>query len=133
MLWDLKALKHLILWLQVFFLFVVLMHIFLYDIRSIHSFVSPHFALKLGVGRTLVEFGLVVTTSLKEVFMAQFEYKPCVVWIRDKDTQATLILLGMLDFDVILGMDWLSLNYATVDYHHKLVRFDYLRKPSISI
>ncbi|EOY14073.1 Retrotransposon, Ty3-gypsy subclass-like protein [Theobroma cacao] len=34
--------------------------------------------------------------------------------------------MDMMEFDVILGMDWLSPNYASVDYHHKRVKFDYL-------
>ena len=34
-----------------------------------------------------------------------------------------LILLDMIDFDVILGMDWLAQHYATVDYHAKEVIF----------
>ena len=34
-----------------------------------------------------------------------------------------LILLDIHDFDVILGMDWLSRHHAMVDYYRKEVRF----------
>ena len=34
-----------------------------------------------------------------------------------------LILLDIHDFDVILGMDWLSRHHATVDCYRKEVRF----------
>lgn len=51
-----------------------------------HSFMSSHFALKLSIDYTLMEFSLVVTTPPKEIFIAQFEYKFCVVRIRDNDT-----------------------------------------------
>ena len=33
-----------------------------------------------------------------------------------------MILLDIHDFDVILGMDWLSRHHATVDYYRKEVR-----------
>ena len=36
---------------------------------------------------------------------------------------ANLILLDMYEFDVILGMDWLSRHHATVDCYRKEVRF----------
>ena len=36
---------------------------------------------------------------------------------------ADLIELDVLDFDVVLGMDWLSKNYASIDCHDKCVRF----------
>ncbi|CAM8999691.1 unnamed protein product [Rhodiola kirilowii] len=36
---------------------------------------------------------------------------------------ADLILLDMLDFDIILGMDWLSTYYATLDYREKMIIF----------
>ena len=34
-----------------------------------------------------------------------------------------LVLLDVMDFDVILGMDWLSQHYATVDCQRKEVIF----------
>ena len=34
-----------------------------------------------------------------------------------------MILLDIHDFDVILGMDWLSRHHATVDCYRKEVRF----------
>ena len=39
---------------------------------------------------------------------------------------ANLILLDVIDFDVILGMDWLAQHYATVDCHAKEVIFKIL-------
>ena len=37
---------------------------------------------------------------------------------------ANLIILDMQDFDVILGMDWLSKYSATIDCRRKKVIFD---------
>ncbi|KAA0067364.1 gag protease polyprotein [Cucumis melo var. makuwa] len=36
----------------------------------------------------------------------------------------TLLVLDMQDFDVILGMDWLSTNHASIDCFRKEVVFD---------
>ena len=42
------------------------------------------------------------------------------MWSEDRELQVDLTLL---DFDVILGMDWLSQHYATVDCRRKDVIF----------
>ena len=36
----------------------------------------------------------------------------------------TLLVLDIQDFDVILGMDWLSTNHASIDYSLKEVVFN---------
>ena len=50
------------------------------------------------------------------------------IWIEgmivgSQEFMADLILLDIHDFDVILGMDWLSRHHATVDCYKKEVRF----------
>ena len=45
------------------------------------------------------------------------------VIIGGQEFLADLILLDIHDFDVILGMDWLSRHHATVDCYRKEVRF----------
>ena len=45
------------------------------------------------------------------------------VIIGGQEFMADLILLDIHDFDVILGMDWLSRHHATVDCYRKEVRF----------
>ena len=65
-------------------------------------------AIGILVGRTI---------EVKYVFPA------CVVEIESKVYPADLIELDVLDFDVVLGMDWLSENYASIDCHDKCIRF----------
>lgn len=38
-----------------------------------------------------------------------------------QDTEVDLILLDMLDFDVIIGMDWLSHHHIVLDFYTKIV------------
>ena len=105
----------------------------LFDPGATHSFISPCFASRLGRGRVRREEQLVVSTPLKEIFVAEWEYESCVVRVKDKDTSVNLVVLDTLDFDVILGMNWLSPCHASVDCYHKLIRFDFPGEPSFSI
>lgn len=40
-----------------------------------------------------------------------------------------LVELDMVDFDVILGMDWLHSCYATLDYKTRKVKFNFPNEP----
>ena len=41
-----------------------------------------------------------------------------------KDTLANLIVLDMIDFDVLMGMYWLSSCYATLNCHANIIKFE---------
>ena len=41
--------------------------------------------------------------------------------MKGRELLIDLVLLDIMDFDVILGIDWLSLYYATLDCHSKVV------------
>ncbi|XP_059289002.1 uncharacterized protein LOC132042499 [Lycium ferocissimum] len=58
-------------------------------------------------------------------------YRNCVVVIKGRKTMADLYELEMVDFDVIMGMNWLSACYANVDYRHKLAHFAFPNEPVI--
>ncbi|XP_070046709.1 uncharacterized protein [Nicotiana tomentosiformis] len=49
----------------------------------------------------------------------------CVVTVRGRDTVDDLIELGMLNFDVIMGMDWLHSCFAKLDCRTQSVRFEF--------
>ena len=42
--------------------------------------------------------------------------------IQNKDFPAYLIVLGIHDFDIVLGMDWLSKHRATLDCYKKKIK-----------
>lgn len=56
-------------------------------------------------------------------------YRDCHIRVEGRDTLANLIILDMIDFDVLMGMDWLSTCYAIVDCHAKIVRFEMPNEP----
>ena len=45
------------------------------------------------------------------------------MFMEGRELLADLVLLDVIDFDVIVGMDWLAKHYATVDYREKEVIF----------
>ena len=57
-----------------------------------------------------------VSTLIGDSLVVDQFYRSCVVTINDVDTYADLIFLDMMDFDVILGMDWLSLYHVVMNY-----------------
>ena len=50
-------------------------------------------------------------------------YPRCVVEIGKRVLLVDLIELAVFDFDVILRMDWLSKNYASIDCNNKYIWF----------
>ncbi|KAM2676593.1 hypothetical protein EV1_003248 [Malus domestica] len=56
-------------------------------------------------------------------------YSGCPVLVDDVVMPANLILLDIVDFDVILGTDWLHYNRANIDCYRKSVTFYRPRLP----
>ena len=61
--------------------------------------------------------------TLSGVLKSRLVYRACDVLIGSMRLGANLIVLDMVDFDVILGMDWLSTHRALVDCYAKTVEF----------
>uniref|UniRef100_A0A2N9FVM9 RNA-directed DNA polymerase n=1 Tax=Fagus sylvatica TaxID=28930 RepID=A0A2N9FVM9_FAGSY len=95
----------------------------LFDPGATHSFVSVDFAKKHNLESVPLEIELCVDTPVGGVVIANDICKSCVTKIADRELVADLTLLEMKDFDVILGMDWLAANYASVDCRSKKVKF----------
>ena len=47
----------------------------------------------------------------------------CDVVVGDQRLPGDLIVLGITDFDVVHGIDWLKENYANIDCRSKVVTF----------
>ncbi|GJY28540.1 putative reverse transcriptase domain-containing protein [Tanacetum coccineum] len=57
------------------------------------------------------------------------QYRDCPLRFDDKIRSANLLPLEMSDFDIILGMDWLTEHRATIDCYSKRVIFGDLNNP----
>ncbi|XP_058003970.1 uncharacterized protein LOC131180640 [Hevea brasiliensis] len=98
----------------------------LIDPGAMHSFVSPIFALRLGRNPTALEYSLSVAIPLSDNIDMNIVFPSSLVVVDEKIHPADLIPLPVMNFDVILGMDWLSTYYATLDYRNKKVYFHIL-------
>ncbi|XP_070030002.1 uncharacterized protein [Nicotiana sylvestris] len=58
-------------------------------------------------------------------------YRSCVVTVRGRNTMTYLIKLGMVDFDVIMGMDWLYSCFAKLDCRTRSMRLEFPNEPIV--
>ncbi|TYK23874.1 ty3-gypsy retrotransposon protein [Cucumis melo var. makuwa] len=102
----------------------------LFDSRSSHSFISSVFVQHVGLEVEPLGRVLFVSTPSREVLLSKEKIKACRVEIANHVLDVTLLVLDMRDFDVILGMDWLSTNHASIDCFDKEVVFNPPSGPS---
>ncbi|KAA0055570.1 gag protease polyprotein [Cucumis melo var. makuwa] len=102
----------------------------LFDSRSSHSFISLAFVQHVCLEVEPLSSILFVSTSSGEVMLSKDKVKACQVEIVNHVLYVTLMVLDMQDFDVILGMDWLSVNHASIDCSRKEVVFNPLSAAS---
>ncbi|XP_073138984.1 uncharacterized protein [Henckelia pumila] len=68
-----------------------------------------------------------VATPASKIIKTLKVHRKCRICIHDQTLDAELVELNMVEFDVILGMDWLSKNHAVVNCRDKNVK---LRTPN---
>ncbi|XP_070036666.1 uncharacterized protein [Nicotiana tomentosiformis] len=93
----------------------------LFDPGSTYSYVSSYFAPYLDISRESLSSPIYVSMPVGDSFFVDHVYQSCSVVIGDFETRVDLLLLNMVDFDAILGMDWLSSYHAIQDCHAETV------------
>ncbi|XP_070015953.1 uncharacterized protein [Nicotiana sylvestris] len=93
----------------------------LFDPGSTYSYVSSMFARFLVIYPETLGFLIHVSTLVGDSVVVDRIYQSCMVTFCGFETSANLLLLDMIDFEVILGMDWLSPYHAVLDCHAKTV------------
>ncbi|KAL0546403.1 hypothetical protein IC582_016311 [Cucumis melo] len=96
----------------------------LFDSGSSHSFISSAFVLHARLEVEPLHHVLSVSTPSGECMLSKERVKACQIEIAGHVIEVTLLVLDMLDFDVILGMDWLAANHASIDCSRKGVTFN---------
>ena len=69
----------------------------------------------------LLAYDLLVTSPLGHSVRFNRVYKNCPLMVHDREFSVDLIALPFHEFDLILGMDWLSKHRAIVDCDKKIV------------
>ena len=78
------------------------------------SFVTPLVACKFDLLPEIMHEPFIVSTPIGDDIRAERVYNDCRIIVLDRVTYADLIELAMLDFDMILGMDWLQGSKVSV-------------------
>ncbi|KAM2085215.1 hypothetical protein ACFX1R_022926 [Malus domestica] len=97
--------------------------IILIDADATHYVISHTFAQKTQPHPISFGFKLEFSMPKGKVCYVCWEYQECPVLIKDVVMPTNLVLLDIVDFDVILGMDWSHYNRAKLDCYHKVVTF----------
>ncbi|XP_031744623.1 uncharacterized protein LOC116405099 [Cucumis sativus] len=95
----------------------------LFDSGSSHSFISSLFVTHACLEVEPLDYVLSVSTPSGEIMLSKEKIKACEIEIAGRVLDVTLLVLDMRDFDVILGMDWLATNHASIDCSRKEVVF----------
>ena len=83
----------------------------LFDPGSTFSYVSSSFATGLNLHCDLLDMPIRVSTQVGESVIVEKVCRSCLLNFVGSNTHVDLIILEMVDFNVILGMTWLSPNF----------------------
>ncbi|XP_020671866.2 uncharacterized protein LOC110091904, partial [Dendrobium catenatum] len=99
----------------------------LFDTGASHFFVSKGFVISAKLLPTFMLKSLSVLMPNGNHMKAN---QKCQVKLRicDKKFEADLIVLPLYEFDAILGMDWLSCHFVTIDCNKKEDKFSYVKE-----
>ena len=93
----------------------------LIDLGSPHSYVCIEHVFDKTTSVERLLYDMHVTSPLGQSVKVNRVYKNCPIVIHDREFSATLIALPFHEFDLILGMDWLSKHRAIIDCDKKTV------------
>ncbi|XP_070022022.1 uncharacterized protein [Nicotiana sylvestris] len=93
----------------------------LFDPGSTYSYVSSLFAHFLVISPEPLGTPVHVSTPMGDSVIVNRIYRSCVVIFYGLETRSDLLLLDIINFEVILGMDWLSPYHVVLDCHAKTV------------
>ncbi|XP_070045220.1 uncharacterized protein [Nicotiana tomentosiformis] len=93
----------------------------LFDPGSNYSYVSSYFDSCLDMPHGSFDAHVHMSTPVGDFIVVDRVYWSCVVTICGFKTRTNFLLLDMVDFNVILCMDWLSPYHIILDCHAKTV------------
>ena len=102
----------------------------LIDPGATHSFISREYVTRVEMTPVPLGCGLEIATPTGESLWPSQMLKGSLFSIEGQVMGADLILIDLKGLDVILGMDWLASNYASMDCFHKEVIF---RRPGLPV
>ncbi|XP_073119841.1 uncharacterized protein [Henckelia pumila] len=93
----------------------------LLDSEATHSFISQEFVRRVGIIPEDAVTGYDVTFPSGEILTTSSVLNGVELELQGNMIRADLVVLPMSGFDLILGMDWLSVNEASIDFRRRPV------------
>jgi hypothetical protein len=95
----------------------------LFDSGATHSFISSTYVKLCNLSTRPLEQNISVSTLVGSVVTCRKCVKNCPILLGGRTLLAKLVVFGILGFDIILGMDWLSRYGAKIDCRKKEIVF----------
>ena len=103
----------------------------LVDPEATHSFILVPFTERHQIESQSIDVRMVVSVPNGDTMISERIVPGSRLVIQNKDFPADLIVLGIHDFYIVLGMDLLSRHRATLDCYKKEVRLDRHEEPGV--
>ena len=65
----------------------------------------------------------IMVTPARDIYKSMFRFKNIPIKIEEPILYANLIEIEIHNFDVVLGMDWITTHFAVIECRRKRVRF----------
>nr|GFB84030.1 putative reverse transcriptase domain-containing protein [Tanacetum cinerariifolium] len=101
----------------------------LFDTGATHSVISSAFALRITTTHTLLDHVLCISTPIQDSIRITHVYRNLPLQFDEKIRAINALPLDMCEFDLILGMDWLTEHHATIDCRSYRVIFGDIHAP----
>nr|GFB13562.1 hypothetical protein [Tanacetum cinerariifolium] len=105
----------------------------LFDTGATHSVISFVFASRVTTTPPLLDHVLCISTPMKDSVRITHVYRDPPLQFDDKIRVINALPLDMCEFDLILGMDWLTEHHATIDCRSYRVIFGDIHALSLFI
>ena len=66
-----------------------------------------------------------MSTSVSELVVAKGVYRNCPIMLPDRVSYVDIVELYMLDYDIILGMDWFHTFFASIECRSRVLKFSF--------
>nr|GFA79972.1 putative reverse transcriptase domain-containing protein [Tanacetum cinerariifolium] len=101
----------------------------LFDTGATHSVISFVFASRITMTPTLLDHVLCISTPMQDFVRITQVYRNLPLQFDDKIHAINALPLDMCEFDIILGMDWLTEHHATIEFRSYRVIFGDIHAP----
>ncbi|GJV01098.1 putative nucleotidyltransferase, ribonuclease H [Tanacetum coccineum] len=99
-------------------------YVFVLFVIGLTHYANPiTFAKHFKVPSTILDHALSISTPKRNIVIISHEFRNCPLRVGDNIRYANLLPLEMSDFNIFLGMDWLTKHQATIDCHTRRVIF----------